>query len=108
MGEMTPGRARLHVAPQDGGDGLLVGLSGELDIAGLPAIEQDLEALLARPAQPVLLDLAGLGFIDSTGVTVLIRIANHFGTVRTRNAAPAVRRVVEILGLGDRLGLDAA
>ena len=101
-------RAWLRTTPEPAGDGVVVGLGGELDIAGLPAIEAELEALLARAAQPVVLDLAELGFLDSSGVTVLIRIANHFGQVRTRNASSAVRRVVEVLGLGDRLGLDGA
>jgi anti-anti-sigma factor len=108
MGEMTPQRAWLRVTQQPDGGGLVVGLDGELDIAGLPAIEAGLDELLTQPPQPVLLDLAELRFLDSTGITVLIRIANHFGEVRTRDAAPAVRRVIEVLGLRDRLGLGGA
>jgi anti-sigma B factor antagonist len=98
--------ARLRTAQGAGSDGLEVRLEGELDIAGLPDIEPDLDRLLAGPPRPVLLDLAGLEFLDSTGVTVLVRIANHSAGVRTRTAGPAVRRVIEALGLGDRLGLE--
>ena len=100
-------RAQLLVtAAADGG--LRVALAGELDIAGLPDVAADLEAALARAPQPVEIDLSQLEFMDSSGVAVLIRLANRFQPVRTRRATPAVRRVIEVLGLADRLGLDGA
>lgn len=97
-------RARLTVSA-DGG-GLTVRLAGELDIAGLPDVQPALDELLSREPQPVLIDLSELRFLDSSGVAVLIRIANHFDRIEIRDAAPAVRRVVEILGLAARLGLE--
>jgi anti-anti-sigma factor len=100
-------RARLDVA-EPAGDGLVVELSGELDLAGLPAVDGAAAALLTRPAQPVVLDLGGLTFLDSSGVTLLVRLANHFGQVRTRAASPPVRRVIEVLGLAGRFGLEGA
>jgi anti-anti-sigma factor len=100
-------RARLDVV-EAGGDGLVVELSGELDLAGLPAVDRAAAALLTRPAQPVVLDLGGLTFLDSSGVTLLVRLANHFGQVRTRAASPPVRRVIEVLGLAGRFGLEGA
>jgi anti-anti-sigma factor len=101
-------RARLDVSAAPGGDGLVVALAGELDIAGLPDIAASLDGLLSRSPRPVLLDLGGLDFLDSTGVAVLVRIANHFEEVRSRSATDAVRRVIEVLGLAGRLGLDGA
>ena len=56
----------------------------------------------------MLLDLASVDFLDSSGVALLIRLANHFGQVRARAAAPPVRRVIQVLGLADRLGLDSS
>jgi anti-sigma B factor antagonist len=100
----TP-RARLTVTTGPDGSGLRVGLDGELDIASLPDVAAPLDALLAREPQPVHLDLAGLQFLDSSGVTVLIRIANHFAPVTAGNATPVVARVVQVLGLADRFGL---
>jgi anti-anti-sigma factor len=56
----------------------------------------------------VVLELGDLQFLDSSGVTLLVRIVNHFGQVRTASATAPVRRVIEVLGLADRLGMDAA
>ena len=105
---MTDGpRATLEVAPAADGS-LVVRLGGELDLASLPEVTPGLEDVLARPAQPVQLDLGTLDFLDSTGVSVLVRIANHFGQVRTSAAGEPVRRVIEVLGLAPRFGLDGA
>jgi anti-anti-sigma factor len=99
-------RARLSISDEPGRAGLVVALGGELDIASLPEIAASLEDLLGRAPQPMCLDLAELHFLDSTGVTMLVRIANHFDQVRTTHATEPVRRVLEVLGLRDRLGLD--
>ena len=104
MDEVAAGpRARLDVPAVEGR--LLVRLSGELDVASLPDVEPGVDRLLGLPAQPVCIDAADLAFLDSSGVAVLIRIANHFGTVELVHAAPIVRRIVEALGLSDHLGL---
>lgn len=100
--------ARLTVSTAPDGAGLLVRLGGELDIAGLPGIEPALDALLLQRPQPLTLDLAELGFLDSSGLAVLIRLANHFGRVQVLHATAPVRRVIEALGLAGRLGLDGA
>lgn len=102
-------RARMEVAT-DAGDGadLLVRLGGDLDLAGISDLSAQIDALLARRPQPVQLDLAGVEFCDSSGIALLIRLANHFGQVRARAAKPTVHRVIEVLGLADRLGLDGA
>jgi anti-sigma B factor antagonist len=100
-------RARLGVTTGPGGE-LLVELAGELDIATLPDVAGAADQLLERPAQPVVLELGELQFLDSSGVTLLVRIANHFGQVRTSSATAPVQRVLEVLGLAGRLGLDGA
>src|SRR4051794_12645987 len=100
-------RARLSV--MTGTDGALcVRLGGELDIASVPDIEPELDGLLELEPQPAVLDLGELRFMDSSGIAVLIRLANHLGQVEMRNVAPAVRRVVAVLGLADRFGLTEA
>jgi anti-sigma B factor antagonist len=106
--ELTDGsRARMDVSGAPGG-GLLVELAGELDLASLPAVAAPMDELLSRPPQPVVLELGNLTFLDSSGVALLVRIANHFHQLRTRSATQPVRRVIEVLGLGPRFGLDEA
>lgn len=100
-------RAWLRCAPADPSSPLRVELGGELDLDSVPAIEPDLDALLTDSAHgPVVVDVAGLEFLDSSGIAVLIRLANHLGPMRLVNANPAVRRVVEVLSLAPRLGLE--
>lgn len=106
MDEVAAGRrARLDVADAADGGPLVVRLGGELDLAGLPDVEPNLDRLLSRSPQPVRIDAGDLGFLDSTGVAVLVRIANHFHHVELLNTTPAVRRVVLALGLAAHLGL---
>jgi anti-sigma B factor antagonist len=108
MDEVAAGpRAALDV--EAGGDGgpLLVRLGGELDLAGLPDVLPALDRLLGMPPpQQVRIDAGDLRFLDSTGVAVLVRIANHFDRVELVHSTPAVRRVVLALGLAAHLGLD--
>ena len=51
-------------------------LTGELDLASAPVLENRLEQLRAEN-QPVRLDLSRLGFMDSAGIHVLISAFNH-------------------------------
>ena len=104
MDELT-GRARLRVTDRSDGAGLLAAFAGDLDIAGLAQLAEPVADLLARDPQPLHLDLSGLDFLDSTGVTVLIRLANRFAPVESVGATVPVRRVLQVLGLSDRLGL---
>ena len=100
-------RAGLEIGSDPDG-GLVLELRGELDLAGLAGLAAALDDVMALPRQPVVLALGGLSFMDSTGVSVLIRIANHFDPVRTRGAPDQVRRVLDVLGLAGRFGLDGA
>lgn len=100
--------ARLTVREPADGDGVTLALGGDLDIAGVAELERPLDDVLARAPQPLQLDLSELAFLDSSGVAVLVRLANHFGSVRTSSAAEPVRRVIQVLGLADRLGLQEA
>lgn len=101
-------RAWLAVSDQPDGAGLVLALGGELDLASLPDVSAQLDALLDSERRPVRLDLADLTFMDSSGVTLLVRIANHAESVRTVHARQPVRRVLEVLGLAGRLGLEGA
>jgi anti-anti-sigma factor len=42
-------------------------------------------------------------FIDSSGIAVLVRAANHVDTVELHNTQPIVSRIVELTGLSDTL-----
>jgi anti-anti-sigma factor len=76
--------------------------AGELDIATAPRLER---ALLheRRAGDRVVLDLADLEFIDSTGLRVIVKAVEAARTghwqLTLRQGPPAVRRVFEIAGV---------
>jgi anti-sigma B factor antagonist len=47
--------------------------AGELDLSSVPQLEQSLRAALEGGAKHVVIDLRGLEFMDSTGLTLLMR-----------------------------------
>jgi len=82
-------------------------VQGELDIATTPELVSLLTRLRER-RHAVVVDLADVTFIDSTGLTALMDA--HFEGERSdwdfslRRASPAVRRVVELAGVSRLLG----
>lgn len=84
-------------------DGVCVKLSGELDIASAPALRDTLARLSEEPNCSVLVDVANLTFLDSTGISVLVmaakRVRAEDGIFVVANASGAVLRVLEITGL---------
>lgn len=82
---------------------LLVALGGDYDIATLGPLEPQLGALLNSNAESVVVDLAGLRFMDSSGVAVLLRIARRFGEVEVLNPSPIICRMIRGLGLSEAL-----
>ena len=78
-------------------------LAGELDLASEARARRVLlEALASRPRKLVV-DLAGVKFIDSTGLRVLLSVRNRAATMGTRvvlsGIGPAVERTLEIANL---------
>lgn len=87
----------------------VVAVSGELDVASGPALEQELAKAKASDAQLVILDLRDLEFIDSTGLSILIKAhqqaeesGRRFAVVRGR---AQVQRLLGLTGLEERLTL---
>lgn len=86
--------------------GLRVRVRGEVDIDTVGAMITELEAAEAADATSIVLDLSGVSFLDSTGVSAIVR-----GALRSRAqgdrlrvvTSPAVDRVIDLCGLRGRL-----
>lgn len=82
-------------------------LTGELDLASAPAIEQILPELCVDGASEIVLDLSQLAFIDSTGLrTILTGMSvceKHLCDFWLIPGASAVQRVFELTGLSEKL-----
>lgn len=77
---------------------------GELDMATAPALLARLEHLSGLRAERLVFELAGLTFADCSGARLLagagLRSPGASQPV-LRHVRPAVRRVLELTGLGD-------
>ena len=77
-------------------------VAGELDIASSPALAEELQGLVGSGKGPVILELADLTFLDSTGLRVLIDAAQKLGEsgdLVLRNPTRAATEVLEIAGV---------
>jgi anti-anti-sigma factor len=75
-------------------------LEGEVDLAA----ESELQKALDRFPGPLTLDLAGLTFMDSTGIKLILDQARK-GTVTLTRVPPNVMRVFEVAGVVYQRGL---
>jgi anti-sigma B factor antagonist len=93
----------LTVEVDQAGDALTVRVSGELSRSTAESFETELRRAVNGAASTVVLDLGGVGFIDSTGLRSVVRIANHLlragGRLRMRRASAPVQRAIEWGGL---------
>ena len=55
-------------------DAIILRLTGEFDLECEERFQAELQTALSDPAAMLVLDLRGLGFIDSTGLRVLVQI----------------------------------
>jgi anti-anti-sigma factor len=75
----------------------IVVVRGEIDLATVGMIEDELASLGGRP---VVLDLSGVTFLDSTGVALLIRTA---GRLSIGPISPEVASMIQTCRLEDEL-----
>ncbi len=95
---------RIDTVERDGATVLIV--VGELDIATAPVLDEKLQAATADRAGPVIVDLDGVSFMDSSGLQVVVAhtLARQNGAqvLLTRGSAQ-VHRLFEVSGMLDHL-----
>jgi len=102
--------ADVDVTTSLDGDQAVVALAGECDLTSRDPVASALADAVGRCAV-VIVDLAGLSFIDSTGINELIaahHAARHrHGRVYVRGASGAVATVLDVTGVGALLALPS-
>ena len=87
----------------------VVKLPAEIDLATAPALRDEMLAALNRGGVHLVLDGMALTFMDSSGVNALVRARERAdrlgGSLHLVTSHPQVRRVLQITGLEERLGL---
>jgi anti-anti-sigma factor len=88
------------------GQAPVLSLSGELDSSNVERLQAAVAAVLAAGPERVVFEMSELRFMDSAGISVLVRLAAEVQAVEIRDPSPIVRRVIEITGLTNVLHLD--
>jgi anti-sigma B factor antagonist len=88
---------------------VVLALDGEMDTHTAGSVGERLKQVVSDPAANVVVDAEHLRFLDSSGISELLRLRQRTvdagGTFTMRSASPTVRRVLEITGLLELLGL---
>ena len=84
-------------------DQLVVTVAGDLDLGSAPSLDAAFAALTPID-RPVRIDLAGVEFIDSSGVRALLAVnqvvTDAVGSAITLSGGtPATRRLIELTGI---------
>ena len=100
---------RSTVTTERTDDETVVRLVGEIDLSLRERGAVALDAIRAA-GRPVVLDLSGVTFIDSSGVSFLLQCrkacARDDLPFRVQDVPVGARRVLEVLGLTDVLAVD--
>lgn len=104
MSEMAEvGGPQLEVRWDEAG---ALAVRGEVDPASAPGFQESLRTAARETTGDLVLDLRDLGFMDSSGLHVLIDLARDLGPERSvvlRDPQPLVGRLFDVAGI-ERLG----
>jgi anti-sigma B factor antagonist len=100
----------LVIEPSEHGETTLLVLRGELDIATSPQLREALVKVIGD-GRRIVVDLEGLGFIDSVGLGILVsglkRARSHGGELELVCANRVILQPLELTGLDQTFTLHA-
>jgi anti-sigma B factor antagonist len=107
VSEPSPHRLEIVDAELRGAPG--VAIRGEIDIAAVPELEHALDVAILESTGAFVLDLSGVGFLDSTGLRLLLRwralLAREERSLAVVCPPGPVRRLFDVAGIADLLFL---
>ena len=81
----------------------VLAVSGEVDVATVPRLREQLHSLVAQGDRCIVVDLDAVDFLDSTGLGVLVgalkRVRSSGGDLQLICTQPRIRKVFEVTGL---------
>jgi anti-sigma B factor antagonist len=99
----------FRVEVQNEGRAVIVAVAGELDLASSPTLEQELERVWDGSPERLIIDLRGLEFMDSTGLSIIVgaqqRLAEDGQTLSLVRGSAQVQRLLDLTGVSERLRL---
>ena len=105
-------RPHLETSVAFAPDSVLLVLSGELDLATVAVLDDSLRRAESARRPVVLVDLAGVTFMDCAGLTVLLAAARRAsetgGEVSVMRASASIRRLLELTAVDQSLSVIPA
>ena len=90
---------------------VVLALRGELDPHTAPILDEHVNRALDAGATTVILELAALSFIDSSGLRSVIAahkaLGERGGTLVLRSPGPTTQRLLDVTGLTDLLVVES-
>jgi anti-sigma B factor antagonist len=84
----------------------VVRVEGEIDISTVGAVRTAMATAIERSPDRLVFDLAGVDFMDSSGIAVLLQARKAVRSIHIRNPSTVVRRLIELTGLADILPIE--
>jgi anti-sigma B factor antagonist len=82
----------------------LVAPQGEIDISNVEDLNQGLRSALARRPRQLLVDMSGVSYMDSAGITTLLHARQAVDRIGAElvlvGGSPFIRRLLQMIGVG--------
>jgi anti-anti-sigma factor len=102
-------QSEFRVEVRDRAGATVIAIAGELDLASSPVLQQEIDRVLQSGVPEVILDLRELDFMDSTGLSVLVRVHHASERAAVRfclvKGPPQVQRLLTLTGVAERFTL---
>jgi len=94
---------QCQIEERSEGGATIVTVSGEIDVATAPQLQESLHALIAQGRSSLVIDLLAVTFLDSTALGVLVgalkRCREQGGDLQLVMADARIMKIFEITGL---------
>jgi len=98
---------KFVIDQQENDDEYVVYLNGELDLSVAPQLRSALESIVNQVEKPLILNLKGLKYIDSTGIGIIIsvlKIRDELNVPFTVREIPSsIKRLFDLTGISEFL-----
>jgi anti-anti-sigma factor len=107
-GQSMSGRLQIRrsVDPR----GIVLTLTGELDLETTPEFDEQVREIDGANPRRLLLDLAGIEFMDSTGLAAILRAQRSADSnghdLSLRSGSEQVKRLFDLTGITERLTFE--
>jgi anti-sigma B factor antagonist len=85
-------------------------VGSDMDLYTVPALKEEIMACIAQTKADIHLDATAMGYIDSTGLGVLVsalnRVREYGGKMTIKGLKPHIRRIFHLTGLDGAFELE--